>query len=83
MAFYGNAFVPVAAFRSAGDVRYAMILTIGSMFTFRVGVSYLLSYLFELGLLSVWIGMWADWFFRAVMNSIRFRSGKWIHKKLV
>lgn len=83
LAFYGNAFVPVAAFRSAGDVRYAMILTVGSMFTFRVGVSYLLSYLFELGLLSVWIGMWADWFFRAVMNSIRFRSGKWIHKKLV
>ena len=83
LAFYGNAFVPVHAFRAAGDVRYAMILTVGSMFTFRVGLSFLLSYAFELGLLSVWIGMWADWFFRAVMNSIRFRSGKWLQKKLI
>ena len=82
-AFYGSAFVPVAAFRAAGDVRYAMILTISSMFTFRVGLSYLLSYLFELGLLSVWIGMWADWLFRAGMNTIRFRSGKWLRKKLI
>ena len=83
LSFYGNAFVPVHAFRAAGDVRYAMILTTGSMFTFRVGLSYLLSSMFELGLLSVWIGMWADWFFRAIMNSIRFRRGKWLQKKLI
>lgn len=82
-AFYGSAFVPVAAFRAAGDVRYAMILTIASMFTFRVALSFLLNHFFALGLLSVWIGMWADWFFRAIMNTIRFRSGKWLRKKLV
>ena len=77
-AFYGSAFVPVAAFRAAGDVRYAVILAVGSMFTFRVGLSYLLNHLLELGLLSVWIGMWADWFFRAIMNTIHFRKGKWM-----
>ena len=81
--FYGSAFVPVAAFRSAGDVRYAVVLTTASMFTFRVGLSFLLSCVFELGLLSVWLGMWADWFFRAIMNTFRFRSGKWLKKKLI
>lgn len=82
-AFYGSAFVPVAAFRAAGDVRYAVILAVSSMFTFRVGLSYLLNYLFELGLLSVWIGMWADWFCRAIMNTIHFRKGKWMYKRVI
>lgn len=82
-SFYGSAFVPVAAFRSAGDVRYAVILAVGSMFTFRVGLSYLLNHLLELGLLSVWIGMWADWFCRAILNTIHFRRGKWAHKRLI
>ena len=77
------AFVPVAAFRAAGDVRYAVILAVGSMFTFRVGLSYLLNHLLELGLLSVWIGMWADWFFRAIMNTIHFRKGKWMYKRVI
>ena len=80
---YGLAFVPVAAFRAAGDVRYAMILAIGSMFTFRVGLSYLLHYVWELGLLSVWIGMWADWTFRSVVNAIHFHRGKWLTKKVI
>lgn len=82
-AFYGSAFLPVAAFRSAGDVRYAVVLAVGSMFTFRVGLSFLLSYLFELGLLSVWIGMWADWTFRSIVNTIHFRRGKWLTKRLI
>ena len=82
-AFYGSAFLPMAAFRSAGDVRYAVVLAVGSMFPFRVGLSFLLSYLFELGLLSVWIGMWADWTFRSIVNTIHFRRGKWLTKRLI
>lgn len=82
-ALYGSAFLPVAAFRSAGDVRYAVIMAVSTMFIFRVGLSYLLNALTDLGLMCVWLGMWADWTCRTVLNTFRFRSGKWLHKKLI
>lgn len=82
-AFYGSAFLPVAAFRSAGDVRYAVVMAVSTMFIFRVGLSYLLNAVTDLGLMCVWLGMFADWCCRTVLNTIRFRSGKWLHKKLI
>ena len=83
-ALYSFSFVPVNAFRAAGDVRYAVTLSVSSMFAFRVGLCYLLNWLFPaLGLMCVYIGMGSDWTFRSIMNIIRFRSGKWLHKRLI
>ena len=84
VAQYSWAFVPVNAFRAAGDIRYAVTLSIFTMFVFRVGACYLLNALFpSLGLMCVYIALAIDWLFRLVSNSIRFRSGKWLHKKLI
>lgn len=83
-AFYSWAFAPVSGFRAAGDVRYATVLAIGSMFVFRVALSYLLNYLFpSLGLMCVIIGAAVDWGFRSVMNVVRYRSGKWLYKRVI
>lgn len=82
-ALYAWSFVPVNAFRAAGDSRYAVILAIGSMFTFRVGLSYVLGAGFNLGLTAVWIGMWADWFCRSMFNLVHFKRGKWLTKKVI
>ena len=80
---YAWSFVPVAAFRAAGDVKYAIILAVSSMFTFRVGLAYALDYFFGMGLVGVWIGMWGDWTCRTIFNFFRFRSGKWLTKKVI
>ena len=82
-SLYGSAFLPVAAFRSAGDVRYAVVMAVSTMFLFRVGLSYLLNSLTDLGLMCVWLGMFADWSCRTILNTLRFRSGKWLHKRLI
>ena len=83
-ALYSFSFVPMSAFRAAGDIRYAVTLSITSMFAFRVASCYLLNALFpSLGLMCVYVGMGLDWMFRSVMNIIRFRSGKWLHKKVI
>ena len=82
-AFYGSAFLPVAAFRSAGDVRYAVVMAVSTMFVFRVGLSYLLNAVTDLGLMCVWLGMYADWTCRTILNTFRFRNGKWLTKKLI
>ena len=84
VSFYSFAFVPVTAFRAAGDVRYTTTLSLSSMFAFRVALVYVLHWLFpESGLMCVNIGMLVDWSFRSVMNFIHYRSGKWLKKSLV
>jgi len=76
--------VPMNAFRAAGDIRYAVTLSLISMFAFRVAFCYLINAIFPtLGLMCVYIGMGADWILRSVMNIIRYRSGKWLHKRLI
>ncbi len=80
---YSMCFVPMGAFRSAGDIRYPVIVTTSTMFIFRVGLSYLLCYVFHLGLMSVWIGMATDWLCRTILNSIHFTRGKWLEQKLI
>lgn len=82
-SFYSWAIVPSSAFRAAGDVKYTSALSIGSMFVFRIGFAYLLAYTTELGIISVWVGMWADQLFRTICNSIHFRRGKWLAKKVI
>ena len=83
-SMYILAFAPVSGFRAAGDVRYATVLAIFTMFTFRVALAYVLNAIFpELGLMCVCIGMGVDWACRSVCNVIRYRSGKWLYKKVI
>jgi len=82
-SFYFMSFTPVYIFRAAGDIRYPFILAVTTMFVFRVGLSYLLCKVFHMGLLGVFLGMFADWLCRFILNTVRFRSGKWLDKKLI
>ena len=83
-SLYSFSFVPGSSFRAAGDVKYTMVLSMSSMFAFRVGLCYVINALYpDAGLMCVCIGMWADWAFRSVMNIIHYRSGKWLHKRLI
>jgi putative MATE family efflux protein len=52
------------ALRAAGDARYVMIVASVSMRTVRVSAAYLLSYVFSLGPLGVWIALGADFISR-------------------
>lgn len=84
VSVYSFSFVPMNAFRAAGDIRYAVSLSLISMFVFRVASCYVINWLFpQLGLMCVYVGMGLDWLFRSVMNIWRYRSGKWMHKRLI
>lgn len=80
---YPWAYAYTAAFRAAGDIKYTMVLSVATMFIFRVGLSYLLEHLFSLGLLSIWIGTWADSFCRSMVNKFHYHRSNWIKKKLI
>lgn len=63
--------------RACNDVRYPMVMSILSMFVFRVGLSYILGAQFGLGAVGVWIAMIVDWIFRIISFVGRYFHGDW------
>ena len=68
--------------RAAGDVKFSMTASVCIMWGCRVALGIFLVKVFQLGLMAVWIGMFADWIVRAVIFTARFLNGKWIHDKI-
>ena len=66
--------------RACNDVKFTMIVSIFSMFTFRIGFSYLIGVQMGMGAIGVWIAMVIDWVFRITLFVGRYLSGRW--KKL-
>lgn len=83
LSLYAYSTIPATAFRAAGDLYFPLLVTIASMFVFRVGLSYLLVKVFHMGLISIWIGMFVDWACHSVFYIFRMRNGKWLQKKLI
>ncbi len=76
-------FVPGYGMRAAGDVRFSMILSCASMWTFRVVTCIILCRYLGFGPMGVWIAMFLDWGFRALCYSLRFRSRRWLLHKVI
>lgn len=68
------------ALRACNDVKFAMFISIFSMFAFRIIFSYILGVGFGLGAIGVWIAMLMDWVFRVASFVWRFASGRWREK---
>ena len=70
------------ALKSAGDVRFTMIVSFAVMWTCRLGGSYFFGWLFpQFGVLNVWFAMYLDWFVRGMIYLKRFAGGRWLEKK--
>ncbi len=65
------------ALRAANDVKFTMVISIISMWLWRIMLSYVLGKYLGLGVLGVWIAMTFDWLFRSICFIIRFVKGKW------
>ena len=77
------AFIPAYGFRAAGDVRFSMVVSILSMWIFRVSLVMVLVRVFEMGPIAVWIGMFTDWTVRAIVFSVRVKNRKWLEHKVI
>lgn len=77
------AFTTPAVFRAAGDARMCMVISVVSMWIFRIIFSYILGQYFGMGVFGVWVAMIIDWVARPVCFLLRFKSGKWKHEAIV
>ena len=81
LVFWPMSFSLPNALRASGDAKFTMIVSMCSMWLFRIGFSFLL--VPQIGLLGVWVSMFIDWIVRAVVFFIRFLSGRWKTKKVI
>lgn len=81
LIFWPMSFSLPNALRASGDAKFTMIVSMFSMWIFRIGFSYLL--VPQIGLLGVWVAMFIDWIVRAVVFLIRFLSGRWKTKTVI
>ncbi len=77
---WSPSFITAYSLRAAGDVKFSMIVASLTMWLCRVTMATFLIRVAGIGPMGVWIGMFSDWGIRAIIFTLRFRSGKWIHK---
>lgn len=76
------AFTLPNALRAANDVRYTMIISVGSMWITRIGLGIFFAKVLNLGVFGVWIAMICDWYVRSIFFIYRFKKDKWINIKV-
>jgi len=65
------------ALRGAGDTRFPMIVTGGSIWLVRLPLAYVLTLSLGWGLVGAWSAMALDFSLRGFVNFLRYRSGRW------
>ena len=63
--------------------KFTMIVSIFSMWAFRICLCLIFAKYTDLGVLGVWLGMFADWIFRMILFVWRQVSGTWKNKQLI
>ena len=71
------AFALPQTLRAAGDTRFTLLVSSVSMWTLRVGLGVLLCRAWGLGVLGVWLAMYADWILRAALFTARYLGHRW------
>ncbi len=66
------------ALRATNHAKYTMIVSILSMWIFRIGFSYLIGDTMGFGALGVWIAMSIDWAVRSICFVWKLKGGKWL-----
>lgn len=65
------------ALRSSGDARFTALAGAAVMFGFSLPVCYVLGFVLDFGLIGIWVGMGLDEAARGLVNTLRWRSGRW------
>lgn len=82
--FLGTSSGPLpSALRAAGDAKFTMTVAVVGLVIGRLFCSILFSVWLGWGIIGMWIAMGTHWSFNSVFGYLRFRSGKWKHKRIV
>ena len=69
--------------RAAGDVKFTMWASIFATVVCRTFLSFLLAKWMGMGVIGIALAMVLDWCIKAVLDIVRFRSGKWSRNRII
>ncbi|GLX67213.1 MATE family efflux transporter [Paenibacillus glycanilyticus] len=81
--FWSISFIMPSALRAAGDSKFTSVVSLLSMWLFRIVLGYLLAIVFDFGILGVWFAMNLEWGVRGAVFLWRFRGKKWYRHRLI
>ncbi|WP_223069657.1 MATE family efflux transporter [Paenibacillus caui] len=76
-------FITPSALRAAGDSKYTSVMSMLSMWLFRVVLGYILGIVLPFGILGVWLAMNCEWGVRGIIFLRRFHGTKWYQHRLI
>jgi len=76
-------FMLPAVFRAVGDGGFCTMISLITMWVFRVLGGYVLGTMLGMGVMGVWLAMIIDWVVRAVIYPIRFRGTRWLRHRII
>jgi putative MATE family efflux protein len=77
------AFITPAGLRGAGDVVYTLVISLASMWALRILLAYALTAWLPLGVMGIWLAMYADWIGRSALYLNRLRGTRWQNKSIL
>ena len=80
---WSTSFMAPAALRAGGDSKYTSIMSMLSMWLFRVVLGYVLGITLGLGILGVWLAMDLEWGVRSLLFMTRLKGKKWYMHKVI
>ena len=69
--------------RAAGDVQFSLWSSLLCTVVFRTALSFVLGLWLNMGIVGIAWAMVLDWCLKALLDVLRFSSGKWREKKLI
>lgn len=69
--------VIIGNLRGVGDLKWLMLVTTASVILFEIGLNWILVFVFNFSLMSLWVVHFGDEILRSLVNYRRFKSGKW------
>ncbi|KWX74764.1 MATE family efflux transporter [Paenibacillus jilunlii] len=76
-------FITPSALRAAGDSKFTSIVSMLSMWLFRVVLGYILGIVLNMGIIGVWLAMNCEWGVRGFIFLRRFLGEKWVQHKVI
>lgn len=81
--FWSLSNVLPSVLRAAGDASYTSLVSLSSMWIFRIALGYTLAIPLGIGVHGIWIAMVVEWAVRSLLFYIRFKGDKWCNKKVI
>lgn len=80
---WSTSFIMPSALRAAGDSKFTSVVSMLSMWLFRIVLGYLLGIVLEMGIIGVWLAMNCEWGVRGSIFLWRFLGKKWYQHRLI